>query len=99
MKDTKFIIILGDLENKHSLAMLNRLTKIGVTRQILDNVFILIMDDDVNMNDIRSKIAGEEKGYCIVFKLDNRISFAWSLAPTNSEYLSQLIKEVQDAKE
>lgn len=99
MANTEYMIVLGDLDNRHSNSMLDRMKKLGKLRQIMDNVFILHTPHETNMNDLRSKIAGEENGYCIVFKIDNRISFAWSLTPANSDFLSQLIEEEQDAKE
>lgn len=41
MDDRTFIVVLGDTNNKHYNEMLNSMKRLGETRKILDNTYVL----------------------------------------------------------
>lgn len=51
MANTEYMIVLGDLDNRHSNSMLDRMKKLGKLRQIMDNVFILHTHHETNINE------------------------------------------------
>ena len=92
-----FIAVLGDIENQLNATMVSRLQSLGEVTHVTDNIYLLKMDGDVvDLNKLRSNIVGEEGGYCLVFRFNNKISFAWSLPRDKSDIFKQIVKEVFD---
>lgn len=91
-----FIVVLGDLDNQLNSTMSNRLQSLGVVTPVTDNIYLLKIEVDVDLNRLRSNIVGEEGGYCLVFRFNNKISFAWSLPEEKSNLFKKIVKEVFD---
>lgn len=85
MRD-KFLIVLGDIGNRHFQSMYTKMQSLGDINKILDNVFVLITKDEIDYESIRNSISGDENGYCIVISM-NSLTAAWNLTPANSQYL------------
>ena len=99
MNKQYFIIVLGDLDNQLNRKMFSRLHSIGDVIHVTDNIYLLNKSGDfVDLNKVRSDIAGDEGGYCIVFRFNNEISFAWSLPSEQSDLFKQIIKDVYDER-
>lgn len=84
--NSTYIIILGDVENRHYNAMLANMQRLGDTKKILDNVFVLNVNEQIDYEKLRDEISGNGNGYCIVVSIKNLIA-AWNLSPTNAQYL------------
>ena len=66
---------------------------------VTDNIFLLKTSGDfVDLNKLRSDIVGSEGGYCLVFRFNNKISFAWSLPVNQSDMFKQIVNEVYDER-
>ena len=66
---------------------------------VTDNIFLLKTSGDfVDLNKLRSDIVGPEGGYCLVFRFNNKISFAWSLPVNQSDMFKQIVNEVYDER-
>lgn len=81
-----YIVILGDLGNSHYQKMITNMKELGNFKKILDNVFVLKVDNDDNYEEIRNKISGSDKGYCIVISTEY-LKAAWNLQQADSAYL------------
>lgn len=92
-----FIVVLGDIDNQLNATMSNRMQSLGEVTPVTDNIYLLKVNEDiVDLNKLRSNIVGEEGGYCLVFRFNNKISFAWSLPVEKSNLFKQVVKEVFD---
>lgn len=97
-----FLVILGDLDNSHYYNMRERLDSLGKVHRIMENVFALSVDvktkESMSIREVRNKVTGEDLGYCLVIRLNKDFSSAWNLTKENSEYLLNIIEELQDGK-
>ena len=97
-----FLVILGDIDNSHFEQMRERLIHLGESRRIMENVFLLSMNDTnrepLTVRKVRNIITGEDLGYCFVIRLNKELSSAWNLTKENSEYLLNIIEKLQDGK-
>lgn len=97
-----FMVILGDFDNSHYNHMRDRLDSLGKTHRIMENVFMLSVDsinkEPMSVRDVRNIVAGDDLGYCFVIRLNKDFSSAWNLTRENSEYLLNIIEELQDGK-
>lgn len=97
-----YLIILGDIGNKHYNHMLESMKKIGQPNQLVDNVYILTIENTTNYGNkesVRNYIAGNEFGYCLILPVDSKLSCAWSLPSEKSELLSKIVKEQKNEEE
>ena len=97
--EQSYLIILGDIGNKHYARMLERALKIGVPTQLLENVYALTLHDNVdlqNMEDVRNYIAGDEFGYCIVVTINSGFTCAWNLTKSRSEIFTGIVNGQKD---
>lgn len=96
------MVILGDLDNSHYNHMRDRLVHLGEIHRVMENVFMLSVDsinkEPMSVRDVRNKVAGDDLGYCFVIRLNKDFSSAWNLTRENSEYLLNIIEELQDGK-
>lgn len=90
-----FIIVLGDLDNRHYRDMLERIEELGDIRKILDNVYVLNTAEDDDYETIRNKVAGPDLGYCMVISIDG-LRAAWNLTESNSKYLTSFFIKEKD---
>ena len=97
-----FLVILGDIDNSHFGQMRERLIHLGVSRRIMENVFLLSMNESnreqLTVRNVRNIITGDDLGYCFVIRLNKDLSSAWNLTKENSEYLLNIIEKLQDGK-
>lgn len=93
-----FLIILGDIGNHYFAEMYNIIHNLGTVKKILDNVYILTIDEVRDYEEIRNTIAGDSKGYCMVISLYN-LKAAWNLQPKDSEYLKSFFNDGHGEKE
>lgn len=92
----EYLVILGDVDNRHYKSMLERLKKVGKATQLIDNIFVLTIEgrnDFGNMELVRNYIAGQEYGYCLIITINSNFSCAWNLSKDRSEFLDNIIKE------
>lgn len=99
MNKQYFIVVLGDLGTPLNEKMSCRLHSMGEVILVTDNIFLLKTSGDfVDLNKLRSDIVGSEGGYCLVFRFNNKISFAWSLPVNQSDMFKQIVNEVYDER-
>lgn len=99
MKKT-YIIVLGDIGNSHYSHMLDRMKKVGKTLNLVDNIYILtIQNNDLDNKElVRNYIAGQDFGYCLVVSINSDLSCAWNLPVEKSKLFGSIIKEQIDEK-
>lgn len=97
-----FLVILGDIDNSHFEQMRERVIHLGESRRIMENVFLLSMNETnrepLTVRKVRNIITGDDLGYCFVIRLNKDFSSAWNLTQENSEYLLNIIGKLQDGK-
>ena len=99
MNKQYFIVVLGDLDTQLNEKMCSRLQSLGEVVLVTDNIYLLKQCGDfVDLNKLRSDIVGSEGGYCLVFRFNDKISFAWSLPVNQSDLFKQIVKEVYDER-
>ena len=86
-----YLVVLGDIDNKHYHQMYDNLNHIGETKQILDNVFVLSTKEQYDYEEIRNMVAGKERGYCIIISTEG-LRAAWNLEVPKSEYLKSFFE-------
>lgn len=94
-----YLVVLGDKGNRHNVHMLERLRKAGQSSQLVDNVFVLTVEnrkDLENMELVRNYIAGDDFGYCLVITINSSLSCAWNLSLEKTKLLDEIVKEQQD---
>lgn len=94
--DKTYLIVLGDVRNKHYIPMTHRMDEIGESVNLTDNIYLLSVTEDSsfdNMIAIRNHIAGEDFGYCMVFPIDKDFTCAWNIPQENNILLSNTVKE------
>ena len=81
--------------------MHERLKRSGETILLIDNIFVLTIQNNEELNDmekIRNYIAGDEFGYCLVIKVSPDFSCAWNIPKEKSELLKEIIEEQKNEK-
>lgn len=97
----KYLVILGDQNTRRYDDMLYRLKSLGEVLHVLENVFLLAVDDESNPDAIssraiRSYISGKEYSYCFVIYIDEDFSSAWSLSEVASDAVIEFIYGQRD---
>lgn len=100
MKENIYLIILGDMDNRHFQGMADRMNRIGSTIKVFDNMFVLTVNESAqnitNMEEVRNYIAGKDLGYCFVIKVKKNLSCAWNVPKTVLEQLVNVFNDVSD---
>lgn len=102
LDSSSFLVVLGDFDNSHFDKMKGRLVRLGEIRRILDNAFLLTINEKTNASwsamKVRNVVAGDDFGYCIVIRINQEFSSAWNLAKDDSEYLLNILEKIQYGK-
>lgn len=95
-----YIIVLGDRGNSHYSLMLDRMRKVGKTLNLVDNIYVLTIQnkDFDNKELVRNYIAGNDYGYCLVVSINSDLSCAWNLPIEKSKLFGNIIQEQIDEK-
>lgn len=97
-----YLVILGDAGNSHQTDMLTKIKKLGKSNKILDNLYLLSVPVNSNfddMNKVRTYIAGERLGYCMVIAITSNLSCAWNVPGTSCELLVNVLKQIENQDE
>lgn len=68
--------------------------KIGNTRKILQSVFIVSENNDLDIADIRTKISGDQHLDCLLIQLDAYITSAWRMPKDASDYFKSIFSAI-----
>lgn len=102
LEESFFLVVLGDINNSHFEKMKERLVRIGETRRILENAFLLSIDESHiepwTIQKVRNIVAGDDLGYCLVIRINKSFSSAWNLTKDDSLYFIDILEKLQDGK-
>lgn len=89
-----YLIVLGLYdEGNITAALLERMSGIGSTENIFDNMYILSTEDDqFSSSTIRDIIAGDERFYVLVLRMRQNIEAAWCLPKEKVGFINEMIK-------
>lgn len=88
-----YLIVLGLYESSITEALQERMNGIGNTENIFDNMYILSAEEEkISSSTIRDIIAGEERYYVLVVRIQQNTNAAWCIPRSKVEFINEMIK-------
>lgn len=97
LQNHSFLVIIGDINNRHFNEMIDNINTLGEVRELMDNVYLLITEEEMDYEIVRNKVSGHNMGYCMVISIKG-LRAAWNLNPSQSKYLQSFFRKDEKGK-